>query len=152
MHVDDKGMYIEPLATRRRSDGSLVSLGFFIHNETDYDTAWGSPNRIGVPQRITFIPNGGQPISVTITGGDSRWDDRSSYNTITNSASSAIEERGVADLSADEFQRVATATTIAVKIDGSDRSVVYSETDIAKTFLPNLRTFYTAYVSGNVSR
>ena len=149
IHVDDKGMYIEPLATRRKSDGSLVGVGFFIHNETDYDTGWGSPNRIGVPERITFIPNGGHPISAAITNGGSKWGDRNSYNSITNSASSPIQESGFADLSADQFQRIATATTIAVKVEGSERSAVYDERVIAKSFLPNLRTFYASVVTNS---
>ena len=151
IHVDDKGMYVEPVATLRISDRALMGLGFFIHNETDYDTAWGGPNRIGVPQRITFLPNGGQPISVAITSGSSKWGDRIAYNSITNSASSAVRESGFAELSVEQFQQIALATTIAVKIEGSERSVVYEERDISKTFLPNLRMFYSSYVISNGS-
>lgn len=147
VHIDGTGMFVEPLAIRRKADGALVSVGFYIHNETEYDTAYGSPNRIGVPQRITFLPNGGQPISITVENGGSKWGDRSSYNTISRSASSRIQESGFADLSIEQFQNIANATTLAVKIEGSERAVVYNERDISRTFLANLRTFNAAYVS-----
>ena len=132
---------------RRKADGAAVSVGLYIHNETDYDTAYGSPNKIGVPQRITFLPDGGQPISIPIENGGSKWGDRTSYNTISRSASSNIQESGFAEMSADQFRRIAAATRVAVKIEGSERSVVYEEREIAKGFLPNLRAFAAAHVA-----
>jgi hypothetical protein len=146
-HIDAKGMFVEPLAIRRKSDGSLVSVGFYIHNETDYDTAYGSPNKIGVPQRITFLPDGGEPIAVAITSGGSKWSDRVSYNTISRSASSNIQESGFADVTIGQFRRIASATSLAVKIEGSERAVIYDERDVSKSFLTNLRAFDASYVS-----
>ena len=147
LHIDGKGMFVEPLAIRRKSDGALLSVGFYIHNETEYDTAYGSPNKIGIPQRITFLPNGGQPISFAIENGGSKWGYLASYNTISRSASAKIQESGFADLSVGQFKQIARATTLAVKIEGSERAVVYNERDIAKTFLANLRTFDATTVS-----
>ena len=145
-HIDAKGMFIEPLAMQRKSDKSLVNVGFYIHNETEFDTTYGSPNRIGTLRRIAFIPDGGQPISVAIADGHSKWSDRTSYNTISRSASSDIQESGFADVTVEQFLRIAGATTIAVKIEGTERSVIYDEKDISKSFLENLKAFAAAHV------
>lgn len=146
VHVDGKGMFVEPVAIKRKTDGAIVSVGFFVHNETDYDTTYGSPNNIGTPNRITFLPDDGQPISVPIGSGGSKWSDRVSYNTISKSASAEIQETGFAELPIEQFHRISRATRLAVKIEGSERSVVYEERDISKAFVTNLQVFDTTYV------
>ena len=147
VHIDAKGMFVEPVAIKRNANGTLVGLSFFIHNETDFDTAYGAPNSIGAPQRITFLADNGQPIALTVSNGDRKWSDATSYNSITRSASSRIAESGFADLTLAQFEQIIAATTLAVKIEGSDRAVVYETKDISKTFIPNLRMFHSAYLA-----
>jgi hypothetical protein len=144
VYIGPGGVYLEPEAQVRQSDGQLVRLAFLIHNETDSDTLYGSPNTLGLLRQITFILNGERPIVFAITNSDDKVSDAPRYNTITHSASSAISERGLVALTREQFHQIATAQTIAVKIEGSERSVVYNERDIAKGFLPNLRTFEAA--------
>lgn len=146
VHIDDTGVFVEPIAIKRVADGSLVGLSFFIHNDASYSTDYGSPLTLGVPQRITFITGEGTPIALPIRRGDSRWSDVTTYNTITRSASSAVTETGFADLTVEQYQRIINATALAVKIEGDKRSMVYETKDIAKTFIPNLKTFCDQYV------
>ena len=147
VHIDAKGMFVEPVTIKRKADGSIVGLSFFVHNETDYDTGYGTPNSIGTPQRITFLTDGGVPIALTISNANRKWGGVLSYNSISRSASSRITETGFAELTPAQFERIMGATSIAVKIEGSERSVVYEAKDISKTFLPNLKAFYTSSVA-----
>lgn len=144
VYIGPGGIYIEPEAEIRQSDGALVRLLFLIHNETESDTLYGSPNRLGLLRQITFIVDGGSPVAFPIGNADDKLSDSIQYNSITHSASSAISERGLVQLSPEQFRQIANARTIAVKIEGDERSVVYDERDIAKNFLANLRTFEAA--------
>jgi hypothetical protein len=144
VYIGPGGVYLEPEAQVRQTDGQLVRLLFLIHNETESDTLYGSPNSLGQLRQVTFITDGGSPIAFPITSADEKVSDVPSYNTITHSASSAISERGLVLLTREQFHQIATAQTIAVKLDGSERSVIYNERDISKAFLANLRTFEAA--------
>ena len=144
VYIGPGGLYIEPEAQVTQADGSLVRLLFLIHNETESDTLYGSPNRLGLLRQITFIVDRGSPAAFPITNSDDKVSDAIQYNTITHSASSAISERGLVALTREQFHQVANARTIAVKIEGSDHSVIYNERDIAKGFLLNLRAFEAA--------
>lgn len=147
VYIGPGGIYIEPEAEVRQSDGALVRLSFLIHNETESDTLYGSPNRLGLLRQITFIVDGGRPVAFPVSSSDDKVSDSIQYNTITHSASSAISERGLVQLTPEQFHQIANARTIAVKIEGDERSVVYEEREISKTFLPNLRTFEAALAS-----
>lgn len=147
VHIDDKGVFIEPFAVKNRASGVVVALSFFIHNEADYSTNYGSPLTLGAPQRITFITGEGGPIALPIKRGDSKWSSATTYNSITRSASAAVTETGFADLTAEQYQRIINATALAVRIEGTERSMTYETRDIAKTFVPNLKTFYEQYVA-----
>jgi hypothetical protein len=123
-----------------------VWLALAIVNRTSYDTAYGSPNTLGDPQEISFLVNEAAPIVISIQKGDTRMADTSSYNSVSKSASRDIMESGIAVLTPDQYQQIVDAKTLAVKITGSKRSVVYEVKDIAKTFVPNLRSFFDSYV------
>ena len=145
-HIDGKGMFVEPVAIARKADKAIIALSLFIHNETDFDTAYGAPNSIGVPQRITFLADSGPPIVLIVSNSDRKWSDVPTYNTFSRSASSRISETGFADLTAEQFHRIASASVLVVRIEGSVRSVVYEAKDISKSFIPNLLAFYSTYV------
>lgn len=147
VHIDGLGVFVEPFAIKRKADNQLVSLGFFIHNEASYDTAYGSPLTLGVPQRITFLTGEGEPMALEIRKGDSKWGEIASYNSITKSTSAKITETGYSDLTPEQYLRIVNATALAVKIEGDKRSMVYEVKDVAKTFIPNLKSFYDAHVA-----
>lgn len=68
------------------------------------------------------------------------------YNSVTRSASSDIIESGMVTLSAKEYEKIISAESLAVKIQGSKRSAVYESKDISESFVPNLQQFYNLYV------
>jgi hypothetical protein len=144
IYIDAGGVYLEPDAVIRQSDGQLVSLALLIHNETESDTLVGRPNSLGMLRQITFIIDGGNPVAFPIRDSANKVADTVQYNSITHSASSAISERGLITLTREQFRQIANASTIAVKLEGSDRAIVFNERDISKNFLPNLRTFEAA--------
>jgi hypothetical protein len=80
------------MVIKSRPDGKLMSVGFVFHNETDIDTVYGSPNSLGVPQKVSFLLGGGKLIPAVITNGLKEFGDRTAYNSVTRSASSAIRE------------------------------------------------------------
>jgi hypothetical protein len=137
IYIDAGGVYLEPDAVIRQADGLLISIAFLIHNDTESDT-------LGTLRQITFIIDGGSPIAFPIKDAVNKMGETVQYNSITHSASSGISERGLVVLTPVQFHTIANASTIAVKLEGSDRSVVFNERDISKTFLPNLKTFEAA--------
>jgi hypothetical protein len=146
MHIDGSGVFVNPAVTKDAESGKVVWLALAIVNRTSYDTAYGSPNTLGDPQEISFLVNEAAPIVISIQKGDTRMADTSSYNSVSKSASRDIMESGIAVLTPDQYQQIVDAKTLAVKITGSKRSVVYEVKDIAKTFVPNLRSFFDSYV------
>ncbi|WP_350547132.1 MULTISPECIES: hypothetical protein [unclassified Pseudoalteromonas] len=146
VHIDGSGVFINPVLTRS-SPGELLLLGFSIENMTSHDTTFGSPNRLGNIQRITFLIDGGDPIILSASSSSTDWSDVISYNTVTRSASSNIQESAMVSLSVDEYKRILGANEMAVQIQGSIRTAVYENSDISSSFIPNLREFHDAFIT-----
>jgi hypothetical protein len=146
VHIDGSGVFINPVLTRS-SSGELLLLGFSIENMTSHDTAFGSPNRLGNIQRISFLVDGSNPIILNASSGSTDWSDVISYNTVTRSASSDIQESAMVSLGVEEYQRILRAREVAIQIQGSIRSVGYEYSDISNSFIPNLREFYDSYIA-----
>jgi hypothetical protein len=147
VHIDAEGVYLEPLAVRNRSDGELVRVGFFLHNETSITSNYGTPNSFGIPQRIIFIIDGSRQISTDIVRGGTDASGGVSYNSIGRYASSGLRETGLAYVQLDEMVAISRARTIAIRVEGSQRAATYEERDIAKSFLPNLAAFYASQIA-----
>ena len=143
-HIGCDGMFVEPVAIKRHADGSIVGLSFYIHNDAFEDTTFGS-TAIGTLRRIAFVTGDGQPISLTITDGGTRWG-RITYNSASRSASSQVVETGIAELTPEQFRRIINATSLAVRIEGSNRSIIYEPPDISKNFISNLKSFFDTQV------
>lgn len=146
-HIDDKGVFVEPIAIKSKADGKLVKLSFFIHNEADMSTNYGSPLTLGTPLKISFLTGEGSPIALPINRGETAYGDVPTYNSITRSASSSVRESGFADVTPEQYLRIINATALAVKIEGDKRSMIYEVKDVSKTFIPNLKSFYDQYVA-----
>jgi hypothetical protein len=146
-HIDAEGVYLEPLVVRNRSDGELVRVGFFLHNETSITSNYGTPNSVGIPQRIIFIVDGSRQITTEIVRGGNDAGGGVSYNSIGQYASSSLRETGLACVHLDEMTAISQAHSIAIKVEGSQRSVIYDERDIAKSFLSNLAAFHASQLA-----
>jgi len=142
VHLDASGVYVNPVVTRDKDTGQVLTLGLIILNSTGYDTTYGSPNSLGVPKEIIFSVDGTKSISLPIAEGDSVWSDATSYNSVTRSASKNITESGLALMTRDQYREIISAKSLAVRIVGSKRSVTYETKDLSSSFLPNLRTFF----------
>jgi hypothetical protein len=149
IHIDARGVFVEPVAIKRKADNSLVALSFFVHNEMAEDTTGISGLlSLGRPARITFITGEGQPIALPIGGGTRNWSDITTYNSITNTASTSVSETGFAEVTPEQFQRIMNAPQLLAKIEGDKRSMTYEAKDISRSFQANLKAFWDGYVSG----
>lgn len=145
IHINGGGVFLNPVLTKSEKSGEVLLLGFSIENMTSHDTTYGSPNTLGTIQSIVFLINDDEPIVLKVRSGSADWSDVISYNSVTRSASSSIIESGQAYLSMGSYKKILSAQELAVKIQGSKRSVVYESKDISKSFIPNLRQFYEMY-------
>ena len=147
VYINDEGLYLEPLAVKNRSGGQLLRVGFFFHNETSITSNYGAPNSVGTPQRIIFIVDGSRQIAAEMVRGGTEAFGGISYNSIGRYASSSLRETGLVYVQIDEMTAISLARSIAVKVEGSQRAVIFDEQDIAKSFLPNLATFHASQLA-----
>lgn len=144
-HIDGSGVFVEPVAIKKKDDGSIVALSFFIHNDVSDGTGPGAALTLGEPTRINFITGEGAPINLTIERGKRQWSDITAYNSVTRTASTAITETGFADVTPEQYQRIMNAPQLLAKIEGEKRSMTYEVKDISKSFQMNLKTFWNDY-------
>ena len=146
-NIDGSGVFVEPVAIKKKDDGSIVALSFFIHNDVSDGTGPGAALTLGEPTRINFITGEGAPINLTIERGKRQWSDITAYNSVTRTASTAITETGFADVTPEQYQRIMNAPQLLAKIEGEKRSMTYEVKDISKSFQMNLKTFWNDYAA-----
>lgn len=145
-HIDGKGVFFNPVAVRSPDDSELIAVLIDINNMTQFDTAYGGPNRLGILNKVSFVVDGGSPILKEVKSSSSDWSDVPYYNSVSRSAASDIIESGTIYLTKAEYKQVMQATELAVKLSGSERSVIYEPSEISADFIPNLKTFYKAHL------
>lgn len=146
IHIDEKGVYLNPFAEKNRGTGQVTLLGLNIVNKTDYTTMTGGVNQLGLIREVVFRFPDGQLITLKITNQENRSSDTISYNTVAQYASYDKWETGIAEISEKAFEKLASADRVSCRITGSRQTAVYEEKDIAPEFLANLRQFYDSYV------
>lgn len=144
-HIDDKGVFLNPAAVKNE-EGVLKGLYMQFINLTGYDTSYGSPNRLGVIQSVSFVTDEQRAIVRKVSDSDSEWLSNIYYNSVSKSASSDIVESGRITLSLSDYKKIMSAESLAVKITGDKRSVVYEQEDISPSFKQNLKTFFEAHL------
>jgi len=147
IYINAQGLYLNPVAVKSRADGRLVQLGFVVENRTEIDTTYGSVNSLGSLRRVRFLVNGSRLIPAPVSAADQRFSDAIAYNSISNSASSALSESGIIYLKAEDMAVLANASSVALQIEGSRQTWTIEAKDVAKPFLGNVRAFYIAQVS-----
>jgi len=146
IHIDAKGVYINPFVSKNRDSGDIVSLGFNIINKTDYDTTFGGSNQLGTIQEVVFRFPDEKLITLDVGNQENQSSDFISYNSVTSSASYDKWETGIIIVTKEQFQQIASATTLSCKITGSKQSVIYEEKDVSPKFIANINQFYNEYV------
>jgi hypothetical protein len=145
-YINSDGMYVEPMVTKELQTKRVIFLGVVVANRTSEDTKYGDVNSLGAPQTITFLLNESRPIVLQIRQGDTKSSGAAAYNSVGNYASVDVVESGIATLTVQQYQNILAANSVAVRIQGSKRTVTYETDDISKSFLPNLKTFFANYV------
>jgi len=144
-HIDHTGVFVNPFIEVAGS-GDVQRLGLGVVNKTDFTTTHGTPNSLGILRKITFKLSSGELMQLPIVHQSSESSDMIYYNSLAGYAGYDKWETGVAYVTRDQLQKLATAPGVACKIEGSKRSVIYNGKDISKSFLPNISGFYDQYV------
>lgn len=140
VHIDEKGVYIDPFLFKNRETNQIVTVGFYVNHFNSGISAGFNPI-----EEIIFLTDSGARISLKIENKGFDFD-IGTWNTITSSYNSNFSEGGVAIISLNDFLLLKDAIWIEAKIIGKDREVIYERDDIANSFLINLKNFYTTSV------
>ena len=96
---------------------------------------------------MSFLIDGGRLIAARVSAPDQRFSDRIDYNTISRSASSALNESGMLYLQPADLAALAHAKSVAIQVQGSRQSWTIEEKDVSKSFLENIRAFYREQIA-----
>ena len=146
IHIDDKGVNVDPFVEKDVETGRVLTLGFNLVNKSNYDSMMGNPNDLGTLAAIAFSFNGGDLIRLQAVRSNSQYDDTISYNSVGNYAEYDRWDTATVLVDLDEYDRIADATDMAIKITGTRQSMTYEPGDIEPTFRSNLQQFRRNYI------
>lgn len=146
IHIDEKGVYLNPFVSKNKDTGEMLFLGLNVLNKTDYTTASGGVNQLGIIREVVFRFPNGDLIVLEVTNQENRSSDTIWYNSLAGYASYEKWETGSVLISKEQLEKLISASAVSCKISGSRQSVIYEEDDIAPQFLSNLKQFYREYV------
>jgi hypothetical protein len=146
IHIDDKGVYMNPFVEKNKDTGKVVSLGFYIFNRTDYDTTYGDVNQLGEIESIIFHSPDEGSINLKVINQATSSSSSINYNPAGNYASYGKIEAAFVKISESDFHRIALSNNFSCKVTGSKRSVVFEDEDISPDFKSNLKLFWKEYV------
>ncbi len=138
IHIDNKGVYIDPFVFRDRKTNEIVSIGFYI-NHFAFDISDGF-NPI---EEIIFITDKSDRISLEVKSKGFNFD-IGNWNTISKNYNTTFSESGTAVTTLEDFKKLVAANWIEAKIIGKDRTQTYDKDDVSNEFLINLKNFYSA--------
>lgn len=138
MHIDNKGVYIDPFIFKDRQTNKIVSVGFYI-NHFNFEISDGF-NPI---EEIIFITDKNDRVSLEVKSRDFDYD-IGSWNTITKTYNTTFSESGTATTTIEDFEKLINANWVEAKIVGRERTQTYDKDDISSDFLKNLKQFYSA--------
>ena len=145
MHIDEKGVYLNPFLSKHRDTGAVLFFGINVINKTDYDTTHGGVNQLGLIREVVFRFPNGELITLDVTNQENKSSDTIWYNSLAGYASYDKWETGSIAVTREQLRQLALATALSCKITGSRQSVIYEESEIAPEFLSNLKQFYETY-------
>lgn len=137
IHIDKKGVYLEPYALIDRITGEIKNIGFYYYHINSMDGIFG------VNPTIIIINSKNERIELKIELKDIDIIDLG-WNDISKNFHDVSTESGTVDISQGKFEKIANAEWIEVKIEGSKRTQTYGKEDIAKNFISNLQKFLLA--------
>jgi len=145
VHIDAKGIYLNPFVAVDPETSEILTTGFFFaHFAFEPDDGF-NPLREAI-----FLTAEGRRIALQF--GEQDFDfDINSWNTVTREYNTSYSESATAVLSADDFLKLSNATALEVRLIGEDRTLTLDQGDVRESFLGNLRLFANSHVKGNAN-
>jgi hypothetical protein len=135
-HVDEKGLFIDPVICGKGPNASVILSIMHLN--------WGIDSGFAPLKEIVFLVDGKDRVALPIKAGD--WDFHiGGYNALTHNVSTSMYESGSASISAADYQKIAEAQILEVKVVGGKRTMIYSG-NMEPTFKQNLLRFYNEQV------
>ncbi len=145
VHINEEGVYVNPYIIIH-SNGGIESIGFFLINDSEHHSGpMGSSGLLGTLKKIIFRLPDGELIDLQIFNQNRRLG-HIDYNPIDKYAGFDIQESGFAEISRQQFIKIANANYVSCKIIGSRKSVTYEKDDISDSFLENIKEFATKFL------
>jgi len=143
-HIDQQGVYLDPSAVMDVKTGELKRLSFYFSNITQRESGIGALNSLGRPLRVSFLTGAGAPIVLPVEFTKTETGQTHCYSAM---CITPILEDGLITLSLAQYRELMTATSLVIKVEGTDRSHIYEAGDVAPTFTQNLTAFYNAHLA-----
>ena len=146
IHLDDKGVYLNPYVYKSKDSGQIKDIGFFVSHFT-WDTEGGF-----LPIReIIFLTDTNQRVALTCETNDSPQYKVYGWNSITRDFDSSFTESATATMTVSQFALLAGASSLEAKIIGGQRTQTYENGDVLPEFVDNLKSFYNQYVISGIT-
>ncbi len=139
-HIDNKGVYLNPYVFRDRQTDKVVRVGFYV-NHLNFEIKDG----FRPIEDIIFLTDKNDRVVLKVQHTDSDFDVYG-WNSISMDFNTSYTESGYGSLPLQEFKKLVDASWIEVKIVGGKLSQTYEKNKIEKSFLSNLKEFYTTKV------
>jgi hypothetical protein len=138
IHVDNRGVYLNPYALKDKKTGEIMEVGFTVsHFSFEPDDGFRPI------EEIVFLTDRNERIAFRVSMRDSDFK-VGSWNTVSKKYNTSYSENGTGILSPEAFSLLAAAQSVEVKIQGGKRSQTYGKKDVLPEFLENLRQFRAA--------
>ena len=135
-HIDSKGLYIDPFLIRETGSDKLLNSGFYLIHHNFEVSGGFRPMR-----QLIFTTDQNKEISTEVTGQEIDYD-MANWNAATVNYSSTFTEYGVIRLQKEDFIKILTSDTLAVKVIGGEVTQTYNNDEISRSFLENMTEFY----------
>jgi len=135
IHIDDKGVYLNPFVYKSVQNNQILALGFYI-NHYNFEPEDGFRPIL----KIIFLTDKNERVELNPKYKDSDFD-VSSWNPISKEFNISYSESYTAYISFKNFMKIANANSIEAKIVGGHRSQTYPKNKIDAIFLKNIKQF-----------
>ena len=139
IHIDNKGVYINPYVYKD-DGGGIIRVGFSV-----YHLNFGYEDLFRPIQSIVFLNQNGERVEINCKLLDVDVD-LGYYNTISRDLQGTASEYNDCVCNEKDFKKLVGSTSIEVKINGGEMSMVYETEKVLPLFLQNLKIFYNQQI------
>lgn len=136
VHIDEKGVYLDPYVYLDRNTNGITSIGFVV-SHLNFDAYSG----FRPIHEIVFLTDSGDRVVLQVKALDS--DFRvGAWNSVSKEFNTSYGESCTSSITKDDFIKLAFSRSLEAKISGGKLSQTYDKRDVAASFITNLRAFY----------